>query len=398
VKVLVPNLGSTSLKYQLIDMDDERVIARGKIERIGGAEAVVTSTDGDRPPVQVTVPVPDHRAAIAHLIHHLAVSGHSSIDAIGFKAVIGGPRYRGSFRVTDDLLAAMREFLPVAPVHNAVYITAMEIFRDVLPALPMVAVFEPGFHATMPERASVYGVPYEWYERHGIRRYGFHGSSHRYVAGRVPSLLGRAATDLKIVSCHLGGSSSICAIDRGLSVDCSFGFSPQSGVDHAARSGELDPFAVFYVMDKLGLTVAQVRDELTRRSGLAGLSGVGSDLRDIETAADAGNARAALTVEVLAYQVKKYVGAYAAAMGGLDAVAFAGGIGENSSTIRDLVCRDMAFLGLSLDAQANRQRGTTDRIISAAGSKTAVAVVHTNEELVVARESVKVLTRPDLTP
>ncbi|MEO7189856.1 MAG: acetate/propionate family kinase [Vicinamibacterales bacterium] len=389
--ILIPNLGSTSLKYQLLDMSTERVVARGKVERIGSADAIVSATTGTGIPEQTTQPVADHRAAIQLLVEHLRRDGSVGIDAVGFKAVIGGPQYRGSFRVDADLLAAMREFLPVAPVHNAVYISAMEIFQDLLPGTPMVAVFEPGFHATMPDRAAVYGVPYEWFQDHGVRRYGFHGSSHRYVAGRAPELLGRSPADLRLVSCHLGGSSSICAVQHGRSIDCSFGFSPQSGVDHAARSGELDPFAVFYMMDKLELTESRVRELLTKNGGLLGISGVSSDLRDIETAADEGNPRAALAVDVLAYQVKKYIGAYAAAMGGLDAIAFAGGIGENSSRVRHLVCEGLEFLGVSLDPEANRQRVEHDRTISTAESRVAVAIVFTNEEIVVARESVRVL-------
>jgi len=391
MRILIPNLGSTSLKYQLLDMNGERVLARGKIERIGSKDAIVSTTGGDGKSDQTTTPVADHRAAIQMLIEHLRREGGASIDAVGFKAVIGGPRYRGTFLVDDDLLAAMREFLPVAPVHNAVYISAMEIFREVLPGVPMVAVFEPGFHATMPDKAAVYGAPYDWFETHGVRRYGFHGSSHRYVGGRVPDLVGRPAKDLRIVSCHLGGSSSICAIDRGRSVDCSFGFSPQSGVDHAARSGELDPFAVFYIMEKLGLTETQVREQLTKKGGLLGISGVSSDLRDIEAAADQGNARAALAVDVLAYEVKKYIGAYAAAMGGLDAIAFAGGIGENSSRVRALVCQGLEFLDVRLDTDANAKRLPNDRLISTADSRVAIGIVFTNEELVVARESVKLL-------
>lgn len=394
MNVLVPNLGSTSLKYQLVDMNGEHVLARGKIERIGSADAIVSISDAAGASSTTTRPIADHRAAVQALVEHLDTVGGRTIDAVGFKAVIGGPDYRGSFRVDDRLLGAMRDYLPVAPVHNAVYITAMEIFRDLLPGVPMVAVFEPGFHATMPDRAAVYGVPFEWFEKHGVRRYGFHGSSHRYVSGRVPALLGRPASDLRIVSCHLGGSSSICAIDRGKSVDCSFGFSPQSGIDHAARSGELDPFAVFYMMETQGLTVDQVRSELTKKSGLLGISGVSSDLRDIEKAESEGNPRAALAVGALAYQVKKYIGAYAAAMGGLDAVAFAGGIGENSSRVRELVCQDMDYFGITLDDAANAQRGSTDRVISAAGARTTVAIVYTNEEIVVARESVRILEAP----
>jgi acetate kinase len=392
MKVLVPNLGSTSLKYQLLDMRTEQVLARGKIERIGSTDAIVTTATGEAAPVKRTAAIADHRAAIQTLLDALGESaGSHAIDAIGFKAVIAGPRYRGSFQVTDDLLASMREFLPVAPVHNAVYITAMEIFRDVLPGVPMVAVFEPGFHRTMPDKATVYGIPQEWQEKYGVQRYGFHGSSHRYIAGRAPAVVDRPVAGMKLVSCHLGGSSSIAAVRHGESIDCSFGFSPQSGVDHAARSGELDPFAVFYVMEKEGLTAAQAGVVLTTRGGLLGISGVSSDMRDIEEAADKGNARAALAVEVLAYEVKKYIGAYAAAMGGLDVVVFAGGIGENSARVRELACADMTFFGISIDHDANRRASTSDRVISTPHSDVAVAVIYTNEEIVVARESVKVL-------
>jgi len=392
VKVLVPNLGSTSLKYQLLDMEGERVLARGKIERIGSAQASVTTWDRAGKTEQASAAIPDHRAAIALLVEQLRSGAHpAGIDAVGFKAVHGGPRYRGSFRIDDALLQAMQEFVPVAPVHNPVYIQAMNIFRDVLPGVPMVAVFEPGFHVTIPDRAAVYGVPYEWTEKHGIRRYGFHGSSHRYISQRVPQILEQPAVGLRLVSCHLGGSSSICAIRDGKSVDSSFGFSAQSGMEHAARSGELDPFAVLYVMDKEKLTAAEVSEILCKKSGLLGISGVSSDLRDIEEAAAKGNTRAALAVDILEYEVKKYIGAFTAAMGGLDAVAFAGGIGENSWRVREAVCREMEFLGIFLDAEMNRQPASADRVISRAESKVAVLVVYTNEEIIVARETVRVL-------
>jgi acetate kinase len=286
----------------------------------------------------------------------------------------------------------MQQFVPVAPVHNPVYIQAMNIFREALPGVPMVAVFEPGFHVTIPDRAAVYGVPYEWTEKHGIRRYGFHGSSHRYISERVPQILDRPAADLRLVSCHLGGSSSICAIRDGKSVDSSFGFSAQSGVEHAARSGELDPFAVLYVMEEEKLSVAQASEILCKKSGLLGISGVSSDLRDIEDAATKGNARAALAIDILVYEIQKYIGAFAAAMGGLDAVAFAGGIGENSCRVREAVCREMEFLGVLLDKGKNRQLASGDRVISRADSRVAVLVVYTNEEIIVARETVRVLT------
>ncbi len=393
LKVLVPNLGSTSLKYQLLEMDGERVLARGKIERIGREQAIVTNWDADGNATQTTASVPSHRTAIQLLIESLRSGAPpAGIDAVGFKAVHGGPRYRGSFIVDDALLEAMEEFVPVASVHNPLYIQAMQIFREVLPQVPMVAVFEPGFHVTIPDRAAVYGIPFEWTEKYGIRRYGFHGSSHRYIAQRVPQILGRSAAGLRLVSCHLGGSSSICAILDGKSVDSSFGFSAQSGVEHATRSGELDPFAVLYLMEKENLSAAQVRSILCKMSGLLGVSGVSSDLRDIEEAAKEGNQRAKLAFDILVYEAKKYIGAFAAAMGGLDAVAFAGGIGENSWRVREAVCRDMQFLGISLDEETNRKPATGDRLISSPGSNVAVLVVYTNEEVVVARETVRVLS------
>jgi acetate kinase len=393
VKVLVPNLGSTSLKYQLIDMESECVLARGKIERIGSAQAGVTTWDSEGKGTQTTAAIPDHRTAIQLLIERLdqVARGRQAIDAVGFKAVHGGPRYRGSFLVTNELLAAMKEFVPVAPVHNPVYIQAMQIFREVLPGVPMVAVFEPGFHVTIPDRAAVYGVPYAWLGKYGVRRYGFHGSSHRYIAQRVPQVLGRAAAGMRLVSCHLGGSSSICAIQDGKSLDSSFGFSAQSGMEHATRSGDLDPFAVLFVMEKEKLTAAQISEILCKRSGLLGISGVSSDLRDIEEAAANGHPRAALALDVLAYEVKKYIGAFAAAMGGLDAVAFAGGIGENSWRIRQEVCRDMEFLGIELEEEKNRLPARGDRVISSANSRVAALVIYTNEEIVVARETARVL-------
>jgi len=398
LRILVPNLGSTSLKYQLLETEGEKVLARGKIERIGSAESPVASWDAALgKETKETMHVPDHRAAVKILLDKLshagaAASEKDAISAVGFKAVHGGPRYRGSFLVDDQLLAAMEDFVPVAPVHNPVYIQAMHIFREVIPGVPMVAVFETGFHADMPERAYTYGVPYEWQEKYGIRRYGFHGSSHRYVARRVPEMLGRPASELRIVSCHLGGSSSICAVQGGKSVDTSFGFSAQSGIEHATRCGDIDPFIVLHVMEKENLTPAEMGSILCKKGGMQGISGFSCDMRDLEEAASKGDRRSALAVEVLVYQVKKYIGAFAAAMGGLDAVAFAGGIGENSVKVRQEVCRDMEFLGLHLDSEANCHSARTDRIISRPDSRVAVLVIYTNEEIMVARETVRVLS------
>lgn len=322
-----------------------------------------------------------YRQALGEVLErHLA----EGVDAIGLKAVHGGPRFCGSFVVSEEVLAAMREFAAAAPLHNPIYISAVEILRELAPGVPLVAVFETGFHATIPEAAAVYGVPRAWREQFGVRRYGFHGASHRYVSERVPAIVGRPRESLRLVSCHLGGSSSICAIHGGRSVDVTMGFSPQSGIENATRHGDLDPFAVLFVMDRLGHTPDAMRQELLRQGGLAGISGVaGGDVRDLEAA---GTADARLALEVFAYQARKTIGAYAAAMGGLDTVAFTGGIGENSATLREACCRGLEFLGIRLDAARNRE-GSGDRVVSADGAAVAVVALATNEELIVGRET-----------
>lgn len=367
MRVLVPNLGSTSLKYQLLEMDDESVLTRGRVESVR-----------------------DHRAAVDELVAQVEALGQGPIEAVGLKTVHGGPRYTGSCMITDDVLEAMREFAAAAPVHNPIYIEAIEIVRSALPGIPLVAVFEPGFHDTIPEHAYLYGVPYEWVHEHGVRRYGFHGSSHRYVSEQVPGLLGTDGAGLRLVSCHLGGSSSVCAVRGGVSVDSSFGFSPQSGLEHGTRCGDLDPFAVLYVMERTGLTVGEMAEVLCRKSGLLGISGVGGEFREIEEAADRGDRRAALAIDVFVHGVKKYVGACAAVLGGLDALAFAGGIGENSPRVRQAVCAGLEFLGVELDPERNREPPATG-LVSRNGAAAAVVVVRTDEELVVARETVRVL-------
>lgn len=363
MNILVPNLGSTSLKYQLLEMPAERVLARGRFERVS-----------------------DYREAIARI-----PTTEPKVDAVAFKTVLAGPRYRGTFLIDDSVLAAMEEYLPAAPAHNAIYLAAIRAFAETMPGVPLVAAFETEFHATIPEYAARYGVPAEWRQTYGIRRYGFHGASHQYISERVPQLLGRPRESLRLVSCHLGGSSSICAIQGGKSVDTTMGFSPQSGLENATRHGDLDVFAVLYMMERRGWTVAQVRQQLAREGGLAGLSGIpGGDVRDLEAAAAQGNQDAALALEVFAYQVRKTIGAYAAAMGGLDAVAFTGGIGENSARLRMMCCRDLEFLGIRLDPVRNEQ-GSGDRIVSADDSPVAVLALATNEELIVARRAYRLL-------
>jgi len=364
MNILVPNLGSTSLKYQVLDMPAERTLARGRVERVADCRSAVSQID----------------------------LGGVAVDAVAFKAVHAGAKYRGTFVIDDGALAAMEEFLPAAPAHNTIYLAAIRAFREAMPGVPLVAAFETEFHATMPECAARYGVPAEWREEFGVRRYGFHGASHQYVGERVAAMLGRAAVDLRTVSCHLGGSSSVCAIAGGRSVDTTMGFSPQSGLENATRHGDLDVFAALYMMERRGWAAAELRRQLTCEGGLAGLSGVaGGDVRDIERAAEGGSADARLALEVFAYQVRKTIGAYAAAMGGVDAVAFTGGIGENSAGLRKRCCAGLEFLGVRLDAEAN-ERGAGDRIVSAAGAQVAVLALATNEELIVARRAYRVLS------
>jgi acetate kinase len=359
VNLLIPNLGSTSLKYQILEMPSETALAKGRLERVA-----------------------NYRDAIATIS-----TGGTAIDAIALKAVHAGPNYRGTFVVDDAVVDALRQFLPAAPAHNAIYLTAIEAFREAMPGVPIVAAFEPEFHRTMPEHARLYGVPGEWLAA-GVAKYGFHGASHQYIAERVEAMLGRK---VKLVSCHLGGSSSMCAIDGGRSVDTTMGFSPQSGLENATRHGDLDVFAVLYMMERHGWSTQEVRLQLAKTGGLAGLSGVdGGDMRDLEAAASSGSQRAELALDVFVYQVKKTIGAFAAAMGGIDAVAFTGGIGENSARLRQKCCEGLEFLGVRMDAEKNAG-GAGDRVVSAKDSRVTVLALSTNEELVVARRAYRAL-------
>jgi acetate kinase len=356
MNILVPNLGSTSLKYQIIEMPSEASLASGRLERVR-----------------------NYREAIAQI-----QTGSVPIDAVAFKAVHAGPRYRGTYLIDDGVIAALEEFLPAAPAHNAIYLTGIRAFRESLPQTPLVAAFETEFHRTMPDFAREYGVPAAWREA-GVARYGFHGASHQYAGERATAMLGRP---LRLVSCHLGGSSSMCAIDRGRAVDTTMGFSPQSGLENATRHGDLDVFAVLFMMERRGWVVDEVRRQLAAEGGLAGLSGIaGGDVRDLEAS---GTDAARLALAVFAYQVKKTIGAYAAAMGGLDAVAFTGGIGENSPRLRAKCCEGLEFLGVRLDAELN-ENGRGDRLVSPAASSVAVLAMATNEELIVARRAFVVL-------
>jgi acetate kinase len=392
MKILVANLGSTSFKYRLFDMRDERQLARGGCERIGSQESrSFVEIGGARR--ETLSPVADHAAAVRQSLAQLTdpttgcLKGAAEVAAIGFKAVHGG-KFSGVQRVTEEVLAAMETMNEVAPAHNPPYIAAMRLLREKLPEIPLVAAFETGFHETIPRRNREYAVPHAWAEKHHVRRWGFHGASHRYIATRMAELLSRS--DARVISCHLGGSSSLCAIRAGRSVATSMGMSPQTGLPHNNRVGDFDPFALPVVMRATGKSLGDVLSDLASRSGLAGLSDTSGDLRDLQHAAADGNARAALALEVFVAAIRHYMGAYLVELGGADAIVFTGGIGENGAGIRAAVCADLESLGIVLDPQANAAaRGEAS--IGAASGRTQIWVVPTNEEIVVARQTQQLL-------
>lgn len=392
MKILVANLGSTSFKYRLFDMLDERQLARGGVERIGAASSpCFVEIGGNRRTLDA--PVPDHAAAVRQCLSQLTDSESgclkdaSEVAAIGFKAVHGG-RVSGVQRVTPDLLSAMEEMNRVAPAHNPPYIKAMRLLAERLPDIPLVAAFETGFHATAPDYMRHYPIPYEWATEFQVRRWGFHGASHRYIGQRIARLLGR--DDLAVVSCHLGGSNSLCGMRGGASVGTTMGMSPQSGLPHNNRVGDFDPFAIPVVMQRTGKTLEQVLDDLAERSGLLGLSGLSGDIRDLEEAAAQGHARARLALDVFAAEIRRHLGGMLAELGGADVVVFTGGIGENAANVRAAVCGRLGKLGLQLDPAVNATARTEMRI-SAPESPTQIWIVPTNEELIVARQARQLL-------
>ncbi|MGD9723964.1 MAG: acetate/propionate family kinase [Pirellulales bacterium] len=392
MKVLVANLGSTSFKYRLFDMTDEGQLARGGIERIGSAESRCTVEIGGAKR-ELVAHVPDHAAAVRQCLEQLTdpeggcLRNAAEVSAIGFKAVHAG-RTSGVQRVTPAVLADMEAMSDVAPAHNPPYIAAMRLLGEKLPEIPLVAAFETGFHATVPDRNRYYPAPYEWAEKFHIKRWGFHGASHRYIGTRIAEILGR--DNLRVISCHLGGSNSLCAMRGGQSVATSMGMSPQSGIPHNNRAGDFDPFAIPVIMRNTGQTLAEVLNDLAERSGLLGLSGVSGDVRDLEEAAAKGHARARLALEVFVADIRHALGAMLVELGGADAIVFTGGIGENGTAIRAGVTAGLEELGIVLDEAANATaRGETK--ISVAESRTQLWVVPTNEELIVARQTKQLL-------
>ena len=388
MKILVANLGSTSFKYRLLDMDNEHQLARGGIERIGSDESPCFVEIGSQRREE-TAPVPDHAVAVRQCLRQLTdpesgcLQSESEVAAIGFKAVHGGA-VSGVQRVDTDLLAAMATMNQVAPAHNPPYIAAMRQLAEKLPEIPLVAAFETGFHQTVPDRLRYYGIPFEWSESLSIKRWGFHGASHRYIATRMSELADR--DDLRVISCHLGGSSSLCAI-RGLeSVATSMGMSPQSGVPHNNRCGDFDPFALPLIMDATGKTLDETLEALANQGGLLGLSGVSGDVRDLEDAAAAGNERARLALDMFTSEVRRYLGGLLIELGGLDSLVFTGGIGENGQSVREAVCAGLSELGIQLDSHLNANVDG-ESCIHSSDSRTQIWVLPTNEELIVARQT-----------
>ncbi len=391
--IMVVNCGSSSLKFQLIRLPAERVVAKGLVDRIGqnvSAQFIYSSAERSFPAKPVSAP--DHTAAITHVITALT-SGETAvlkapgdIRAFGHRVVHGGEDFTGSVRITDDVLRCIEECCALAPLHNPANLAGIQACMRALPEVPNVAVFDTAFHQSMPPHAFHYAVPYELYEHDRIRRYGFHGTSHKYVTNTFAQAAGKALDEVCCITCHLGNGSSLTAVENGRSVDTSMGFTPLPGVIMGTRCGDIDPALVFHLMNYKGLNADQINDMLNKRSGLLGFSGVGSDMRDVHAAAEKGNPRAAMALEMWAYGIAKYIGAYVAVLPRVDAVIFTAGIGENSGELRALICGKLRGLGLELDSEANTRRGAA-LCVSTAASRIPVWVIPTNEELEIARET-----------
>ena len=392
MKILVINCGSSSLKFQLIDSDSEAVICKGLCERIGidGSQIVYTPEGKDK--ITKVEPMPDHNRAIELVIEALTNSENGvvsleEIGAVGHRIVHGCEKFTKSVVINDEVIKAIEEVSDLAPLHNPANLIGIRACQKVMPGVPMVAVFDTAFHQTMPEAAYLYGLPYSYYEKYGIRRYGFHGTSHSYVSKRAAEILGKNPADLKMIVCHLGNGASISAVDGGKCVDTSMGLTPLEGLIMGTRTGDIDPSVVEFIMKKENSTVADVTNLLNKKSGVFGLSDeLSSDFRDLEDGYKSGHAGAKRAVDAFAYRVVKYIGAYTAAMGRVDAICFTAGVGENSGFVRELICEKLGFIGATLDKEANTVRGK-EQIISGSDSKVTLMVVPTNEELAIARDT-----------
>ncbi len=398
MKIIVLNSGSSSIKYQLFDMKSEHVLAKGGVEKIGlhGSFLMNQRDDGDE--VMLKGEIYDHQQGIEYILSVLTSGKHGSlksfdeIDAVGHRVVHGGEKFKGSVLITGEVIRKMQEVADLAPLHNPANLKGIYAMQDLLPDVPQVGVFDTAFHQSMPAHAYTYAIPYSLYKKYGIRRYGFHGTSHRFVSRRACELLGCDYEKMKIITCHLGNGASMAAINNGKSVDTSMGLTPVEGLIMGTRTGDLDLGVLTYIMQKEELTLHAANTLINKFSGMLGVTGISSDMRDIEKAAGEGNERARLGLNMYSYRIRKYIGAYAAAMGGLDMLVFTGGIGENDVSVRENACKDLAFLGIRLDNEANKKTtGGKTGVISTPGSQVRIVVMPTNEELVIARDTLEIV-------
>jgi acetate kinase len=391
-KVMAINAGSSSLKFQLFEMPSEKVITKGIVERIGLKNSAFTlSVEGEN--VSETVDIPNHEVAVGlllkKLIDHRIIDSFEEIDGVGHRVVHGGEVFSDSVLITEDVIEEIEKLSELAPLHNPANITGIQAFRRILDDVPAVAVFDTAFHQTMAAGSYLYSLPLEYYENYGIRKYGFHGTSHKYVSQRAAEMIGRPIEQLRLISCHLGNGASITAIKGGKSIDTSMGFTPLAGVTMGTRSGNIDPALIPYIMEKTGKTADEVLDVLNKKSGMLALSGFSSDLRDIQVEADKGNERAELALKVFADRIHKYIGSYSAKMGGVDGIIFTAGIGENSQTIRGRILEGLEFMGVYWDKDLNRTKGK-EAFINTPYSPVKVMVIPTNEEIMIVRDTVKI--------
>ncbi len=393
--VLIINAGSSSLKYQIINMDDESILAKGIAERIGIDNSVLVHSPTGKDKVTIEVVMDNHGDAMKAVISALTDKNHgvfedmSSIVAVGHRVLHGGERFHKSMVVDEEVLDGIRDYIELGPLHNPANIKGIETCMEVMPGIPNVAVFDTSFHMTMPDYAYLYGIPYDAYKSHKIRKYGFHGTSHRYIALRTPKMLGLDPNNLKLITCHLGNGSSLAAVKNGQCIDTSMGLTPLEGLIMGTRSGDIDPAAVPYLMKKYDMTAEETVTYLNKNSGMMGISGVSSDFRDLWDAADDGNKMARLALHMFNYRIKKYIGSYAAALNGVDVIAFAGGIGENDEHVRREICEGLSYLGVDFDEEANHVRGK-ETVLTKPGSKVMVAIVPTDEELMIARDTYEI--------
>ena len=396
MNVLVINAGSSSLKYQLLNPDTQEILAKGLCERIGIDGKFTYKPTGKTAVKAADVAMPTHSEAIQTVLNALVdkdngvIASMKEIDAVGHRVVHGGEKFAKSVLITDEVMAAIEECNPLAPLHNPANIIGIRACQKLMPNTPMVAVFDTAFHQTMPPVAYTYALPYEYYEQDKVRRYGFHGTSHKYVAQRAAAMLGKPIEELKLISCHLGNGSSITAIDGGKSVDTSMGFTPLAGLPMGTRAGDLDAGILQYLMNKHGMNIDEMLNVLNKKSGVEGVSHISSDFRDLENAEAEGNQRAELALRVFDYAVKKYIGAYAAAMGGVDAVIFTAGVGENGPETRESACAGLEFMGIKIDPEKDKVRGK-EMDVSADDAKVRVLVIPTNEELMIAMDTAAIV-------